>query len=289
MKRELKLKQLFSAVQNRNGVALSVIFSRFAVKWNMQKNSVRNMYYLALNKIMQDEIYAKKLNVNAELLNKNDIKPFSSSEMQNLVSEIEKKVSMGQSVRNACQELANGDITLMLRYQNKYRAIKTKAKKKVKENISNCVRMVDYKNSNSKQVLSNNTNMQSKLIESTSGKEFKSTKIPDNVIQFRKKESSLTDNELQSLFMGLVRIVRNSAVADVNNALKEQYNKQAIEVRNLLKSLANTKEELNESLRENSRLKKEIELLKMDKVKSYEKFMQKITEKHKESENISKK
>lgn len=289
MKRELKLKQLFTAVQNRNGVALSVIFSRFAVKWNMQKNSVRNMYYLALNKIMQDEIYAKKLNVNTDLLNKNDIKPFTSSEIQNLVCEIEKKVSMGQSVRNACQELAKGDITLMLRYQNKYRAIKTKDKKKVKENISNCVRLVDYKNSNNKQILSNNINIQTKLIESTGGKEFKSSKMPDNVIQFRKKESSLTDNELQSLFMGLVRIVRNSAVADVNNALKEQYNKQAIEVRNLLKSLANTKEELNESLRENSRLKKEIELLKMDKVKSYEKFMQKITEKHKESENFSKK
>ncbi|MGN1227611.1 MAG: hypothetical protein ACI4TX_03115 [Christensenellales bacterium] len=101
-------------------------------------------------------------------------------------------------------------------------------------------------------------------------------KMPDNVIPFRKKENALTDSELQSLFMGLVRIVRKSSVADVNNALKEQYNRQSIEMRNLLKSLKNLKDELAESQRENCRLKKEIEIIKMDKVNEYSAFMDKI-------------
>mgnify|MGYP006934498708 CR=1 FL=1 len=290
VKREERIKQLFSAVLQRNGLSLSIIFSQFAVKWDMKKESVRNIYYRALNKMLDDEEYAKSIGIDFRELNKNEIKPFDELELNQMLCEIEGKLSEGKSIRKACYELAGGDVELMLRYQNKYRAIKNANK-----DINNLLDFDDEKRktlarqsgevqSNLKKTIGTENGINMQMMKAREKYEKinynKMSSIPDNVIPFRRKrETSLTDGELQSLFMGLVRIVRNSAVVDVDNALKEQCNKQAIEVRNLLKNLNVLKEELNESLRENSKLKKELEIVKMDKVKDYEKFMLSLNQK----------
>lgn len=282
VKKEERIKQLFLAVLQRNGLSLSIIFSQFAIKWGIKKESVRNIYYKALNKMLNDQQYAKSIGVDFKSLNKNAIKPFNELELNKMLNEIECKLSEGKSIRKACYEIAGGNAELMLRYQNKYRAIKN-----AKKGTNNLLdfeaekrKALEKQGGGSKVKLQKGTGTSVNMQKLKAKEKFekannnKAVPIPDNVILFRKKkETALTDGELQSLFMGLVRIVRNSAVVDVENALKEQCNKQAIEVRNLLKSLNGLKEELSESLRENAKLKKELEIVKMDKVKGYENFM----------------
>lgn len=266
MKNDLKIKQLINMSYNRKGQSLSHIFVKLATDWGMKKNSVRNLYYMVMKKLQTDNDYAKNMGLDSINLSKVEIKQFTKKEIDWLIYEVEHRVKSGMSIRKACIELAGGDVTLMLRYQNKYRSIKCK-----KDNEKN----------------SNNN------INKNNGKVYKFTSlnssIPNNVIPFRKKETSLSESELQSLFMGLVRIVRSSAVADVNNALKDQYNRQAIEIRNLLKNLSRLKDELMESQRENARIKKELQLLKTDKVEKYANFMTNLRSKNMHSFDMDKK
>lgn len=303
MNKEERIKQLFSAVRDRDGLPLSIIFNQFAVKWGMQKDSVRNIYYNALNKVLSDEEYAHKIGVELRGLNKNKIKPFNDLELREMLHSIEQKLSEGKSVRRACYELADGDVELMLRYQNKYRALKggnvdlNKVIDFGAERQKMLSRQEQHKQGEQFSgfescmlVRRRDINSISKEKEEEKGAES----LPSNVIKFKRKGQALTDGELQSLFMGLVRIVRNSAVVDVDNALREQCNKRAIEVRNLLKNLAKARDELNESLRENAKLKKELELVKMDKVNDYEKFLRSLkakaeTEETDNSKEIDKK
>jgi len=300
MKNMNRIKELLDAVKNRGEKSLSSVFIELSDEWNLKKNTVRNIYYNAINQIRQDSIWFKTLGITLDDVPTFNVVRFTSREKNKLYNYVESRVKEGSSVRHACIELAKGDVNLMLRYQNKYRSLKKKYNGANSENDLqkmgkdfNDGKVVDIKELkkqsklkkllvDKKVILSeeNKSNMQNVNKEETN--EIYG-KIPENVIPFRRKENILTDKELQSLFLGLVRIVKSSAVAEVDEIVKKQCNLQAIEIRNLLKNLKSAREELSQAKIENNRLKKELEMVLSSKAEDYAKFMKKI----KESQSIS--
>lgn len=93
---------------------------------------------------------------------------------------------------------------------------------------------------------------------------------PDNVIMFKQNNSLLSDLDLQSLFMGLLKIVKTNAVLEVNNTLRERCNSQSIQVRNLLKEISFLRDELQKSKKEKSKIKKDVDICQLNKIEKYE-------------------
>lgn len=105
----------------------------------------------------------------------------------------------GKSVRKSCLELSNNNVELMIRYQNKFRSL-----------IKNNAELIEEIN---------------KKLDATMGviEQHKAS----NILNFplAKKEAiknKLTDEELKSLFMGLVKLVKKSTSLEVANSLKQE-------------------------------------------------------------------
>ncbi len=96
----------------QSGRPLKSVFHEIAVATGRQPNSVRNFYYARV-KSSDEPHYAHR----------RAFVPFSGEEADRLVEEILSAQAGGESVRSATLRLAGGDDTVMLRYQNKYRAI----------------------------------------------------------------------------------------------------------------------------------------------------------------------
>ena len=106
------LAELASAAREGGG-SLSKAFRTAARMTGRQPDSVRNRYYAMLR---ESGCTARSF------------APFSPEEAKSLNEEMKRLISGGKSVRGAALELANGDAKLMLRFQNKYRAM-TKAER----------------------------------------------------------------------------------------------------------------------------------------------------------------
>ena len=82
----------------------------------------------------------------------------------------------------------------------------------------------------------------------------------DNIVQFKKKETKLSDSELQALFMGIVRLVKKSAAQEVLSENKFAINRTNMELRKALVSLSEKQNEIE-------RLKTEFLKIKEENVK----------------------
>ncbi|MGN0819602.1 MAG: hypothetical protein ACI4M6_04290 [Christensenellaceae bacterium] len=100
------------------GANLKKVFCEIAEKYGMTEKSVRNLYYKTL-KLSQN-------NVEWAILSPKKIVPFKEGEDRILIKEILTRVKEGKSVRQAVYDYAGNDASLALRYQNKYRNIKSK-------------------------------------------------------------------------------------------------------------------------------------------------------------------
>lgn len=135
--RNEEVKDLFETVEKikEGNKSLKQAFVEHAKKYNRKPNSVRNYYYHEIDNLKKDEKRRKNIGVNLVKHEKNEIKYFSQEEENALMEKIDKQVECGISVRKACLNLSNGDVELMLRYQNKYRNFLLKNKPKVENNI----------------------------------------------------------------------------------------------------------------------------------------------------------
>lgn len=98
---------------SRENLPLRVAFDEISKKTGRKPNSVRNFYYAAV-----------KLRDDAENMRKHtQFTLFDADEVSSLLREVLIGRSKGESVRACVARLAEGDKTLMLRYQNKYRAM----------------------------------------------------------------------------------------------------------------------------------------------------------------------
>ena len=249
---EKQIKMMLDIVQEYRNKhkPLTSAFEEVAKKTNRKANSIRNFYYSFIANA-KNSIEGVKVDLTKHKVEK--INKFTKEDEVRLKRNIEEKLKQGFSVRKACLMLAGNNPDLMIRYQNKYRNMVAEkdCKGLVNERITNCTNIKDI---NSEQ-----------LIETDKNK--------DNIIQFpqrKKSKEDLTDEEIKSLFLGIVKMIKKNAIKQADN-----FSNAKLEVVNnqLRKSIikTNQKEEEVENLNnQNAELKEQIKLLqnKIQKLRS---------------------
>ena len=232
-----EVKELFSMVEDykEKNKSLREAFQAHAQKYGRKPNSVRNYYYHEVDNLKVDGKRLQNLGINLDKHNKTSIIYFSQEEEEKLMQDIDKMVKSGVSVRRACYNLSGGDVGQMLRYQNKYRNYLAKNAPKAEPK---------------QQIIENNS----------------------NIITFKKTPRSLSDGEVQSLFMGLVRLVKKSAMEESEEKYRKQINeanenlrKAILDLQNRERDYNNLKQELTKIKSENSSLVDSVLKLRCDK------------------------
>lgn len=201
---EIKTLLKFVEENNKKNKPLLHTFKDYAKKSNRQALSVRNFYYSCLKMIKNDQNLQKKYEINLNFHNISTFNHFSKDEENNLKQQIESLKEKGVSVRNACIELSGGDMKKMLRIQNKYRNILEK-----ENHITNNAFLGKYKNIKIKSNI--------KSFESiNNSKNDNDTTVYKFPIQNKanSKKIKLSDEDIKSLFMGLVNLVKENAKSD---------------------------------------------------------------------------
>lgn len=95
----------------QQGLPLKQVFEQIARQTGRRPNSIRNYYYAQARQRENGPRPAARF------------VPFTEPEVARLVEDVLRGRARGQSVRACLQEMAGGDRSLMLRYQNKYRSV----------------------------------------------------------------------------------------------------------------------------------------------------------------------
>ena len=246
-----------------NNESLSKLFADFAHKTNRMPNSVRNYYYTELKCLEEDELRRKKLGIDISLHQKVEQKEFSEKETEDVIVNILKLTAKGISVRKACLTLANGNISKMVRLQNKYRMTMVKDKEMFKK----CVEKLKKEGVNVK------------------------GKMPNNVVSMPDRRL-LTESDINSLFLGLVKLVKKQASEQANIMLKKDNEKANDMLRKTLVNLSEKEKEIKNLRKqfkvlsvENEKLCEEVKFLrgknaelitKQNKLNALKKFKQKF-------------
>lgn len=112
--REDEIDRLWHEIRraNESGLPLRSVFEQMGDELGRKPNSVRNYYYMRLRG--QDQSSMRRAS---------PFETFTEDEVRDLLRNVLLARSQGKSVRSAVMALAQGDQQLMLRFQNKYRAI----------------------------------------------------------------------------------------------------------------------------------------------------------------------
>ncbi len=95
----------------QQGLPLKAVFERIAEQTGRRPNSIRNYYYAQVREHGDVQQHPARF------------VPFTQEEVDWLMEQVLIARAAGQSVRACLQKLSGGDHSLMLRYQNKYRAV----------------------------------------------------------------------------------------------------------------------------------------------------------------------
>ena len=95
----------------QQGLPLKAVFEQIAEQTGRRPNSIRNYYYAQVRSREDGQNHAARF------------VPFTQPEVDWLMEQVLIARAEGQSVRSCLQKLSGGDHSLMLRYQNKYRAV----------------------------------------------------------------------------------------------------------------------------------------------------------------------
>ncbi len=229
-----EVKSLFNKIENceKNGKCLSKAFIEYALLTGRKPNSVRNYYYSELNELLKNEDRRIKLEIDISKHKKNEPKFFTQEETKTQLSEILRLKSLGYSIRKACLKIANGNIEQMVRLQNKYRIVLKKEPKLLFE-------------------IENNLKEKGFAIN---------LNLPKNVISMPTKRTHLSESEINSLFLGLVKLIKNSARNEANLELQKETEFANNTLRQTLVNLSGKEMQLKE-------LRKNFEQLKSEKQK----------------------
>lgn len=112
--REEETEQLFRAVKEASeaGVPLRMVFEELASGLGRKPNSIRNHYYACLRE-----------HPNAAWSRQSAVRVFTPEETHQLLRQVLMAQGQGLSVRSCVMQMAEGDRSRMLRYQNKYRTL----------------------------------------------------------------------------------------------------------------------------------------------------------------------
>ena len=267
-----EVKKLFKFIEQgkSQNMCLTNLFSSYAKETGRMPNSVRNYYYAELNNLTENKKRRDKLEIDISLHQKIDQQEFTQKETEELVQKILEQTSKGISVRKACLNLAQGDIGKMVRYQNKYRSVVLKDK----PIYNNCVEKLKQKGVTVKK------------------------ELPSNVITFKDRRTLLSDSDINSLFLGLVKLVKKQAGEEIyknlkietekaNNMLRKtlvQLSEKETEIKNLRKNfkvLCQENEKLNDEIKTLRGKNAEL-ILNQEKYSALKQFTQKYQKKQKE-------
>lgn len=232
--------KLFSFVEmkKKQNIPLLTIFADYAKISGRKQNSVRNYYYAELGNLEKDEEKKNRLKIDLSFHSKIKQIPFDKSSEKDIIKKILEKTSKGISVRKACLQLANFDLDTMIRYQNKYRNI-VKTNPKLLEDCAKELKLENVPTS----------------VDST----------PKNVLFMPKQKTNLTDKDIESLFMGLVRLVKRVANENAQNMVKSQIKDCNFELKKAFAQLTykdvkikNLSEQLKDIKTKNQKLEEEI-------------------------------
>ena len=95
----------------QQGLPLKAVFEQIAQQTGRRPNSIRNYYYAQVRNREDGQAHTARF------------VPFTQPEVDWLMEQVLIARAEGQSVRSCLQKLSGGDHSLMLRYQNKYRAV----------------------------------------------------------------------------------------------------------------------------------------------------------------------
>ena len=110
-KQEIDALQQSVEAAERSGESLRSVFERMSRQLGRKPNSIRNFYYAQV-RAAQGEDGARAT----------PFETFSPEEVERLVEQVLTARAQGVSVRACVRQMADGDRTRMLRYQNKYRS-----------------------------------------------------------------------------------------------------------------------------------------------------------------------
>ena len=238
----VEVKKLFQTVEKYKNENKSLLdaFKEFAKKSNRKPNSVRNYYYLEIRELSQNIERQKKLGIDLSNHKVNFSDKFSEEETKSLIKEILRQKCMGVSVRKSCLNLADGDLSKMVRFQNKFRNISATNRKLYEQCLSEL------------------------KIE---GLEIKSEKR--NVVYMKPQERKLSDEDVNSLFLGLINLVKKTAIENVEKSLVSETEFANTTLRQTLSKLSQAEKtvstlssELSSLQIENKKIREENILLK---------------------------
>lgn len=206
-----EVKKLFSVVEEAKSQNKSLLeaFRIYAKKSGRKPNSVRNFYYQEIEQLKNSSKRADRLGINLENHLISRPERFTNEQSKALVKEILRKKCLGLSVRKACLEQAGGDLSKMVRLQNKFRNVI----KYEKDLYNECLK-----------------ELREEGLE-TGG----------NVVYLKKQEEKrLSDEDVSSLFMGLVKLVKRTAFENAERELYGQTKNISAELRETIAKLSAT-------------------------------------------------
>lgn len=111
---EEETKRLFNAVKEAGhvGMPLRAVFETLAHDLGRKPNSIRNYYYACLHQQPDTQLHRSS-----------PFMAFTPEETHELLRQVLMARGRGASVRSCVMQMANGDRSKMLRYQNKYRTL----------------------------------------------------------------------------------------------------------------------------------------------------------------------
>ena len=222
-----EIKKLMDMIENKGNASLLEVFDRHSKIFNRNSYSVRNFYYKLLKLYELDSEIAK-------IFDENGIKNSAiSSHFNENDTEALMKILLrndGLSVRGACSKLAKGDKKLMIRYQNKYR-----------------------------NTLKHNPQLVEQILAELRAENTKVRNFKNNISIMPIKEEKITEKEIQSLFWGLVRLVKRNAEEEIESTLKREAEFANTALQNSLIDLRRKEVLINELREQNKSLKMKLE------------------------------
>lgn len=237
-----EIKQLFDIVEKNRKENRSLLsaFSEYAKLSGRKRNSIRNYYYQELSELQKNKSRANKLNINIKNHIVNESVLFSTNETREIISNILKLNSEGYSIRKACLKLANNNVELMVRYQNKYRSVLKSNPELINE-------------------ITKELNIKNKVVETTK------SNFPNNLIYFKKQEPKvISEKDINSLFLGLIKLVKKSAAESVEKKLISELDFANSTLRKTLVKLSKTEQDLKEMTTSFENIKIENEKLRLE-------------------------
>lgn len=225
-KKKEKIKRLFLSIQKEKltgNKCLCKAIENAGSMLNIKKESAKNYYYKNLKFLKQNPELAKSMGIDITIFEQKSFEKFNNKSKEDLYNTVIENISKGKSIRQTCMELANNDAKKMLRLQNKFRNMQ---KQKLIKNKGE-------------------ENMEEKIININSAKQNLNKKI--------------TDNEINALFLGLIKIIKKAAIENANEELKNECREATQNFRQTIIDLNKREAELKKAYEINKELNLKIE------------------------------